>query len=55
MKELFSNNSFKNLMDILDVSIYCKNIDGEYVFCNKYMLDMAGISDLNKIVGKKDS
>lgn len=47
-----------NLHDVLDAipaSVYIKNIQGHYIFCNRYMMEMVGISRRDDIIGKSDA
>lgn len=51
---ILNKNSFYSLIDIIDASIYWKNKKGVYLGCNKYMLKMAGLNNINEIIGKTD-
>ncbi|RYE06139.1 MAG: PAS domain S-box protein [Rickettsiaceae bacterium] len=42
------------LIDVIPVSIYWKDLDGTYLGCNKYMLEMAGLSCRSQLLGKTD-
>lgn len=42
------------LIDVIPVSIYWKDLYGTYLGCNKYMLDMAGFNCRNQLIGKTD-
>ncbi|MGI4775578.1 MAG: PAS domain-containing protein [Janthinobacterium lividum] len=42
------------LIDVIPVSIYRKDLDGTYLGCNKYMLEMAGLDSRDQLVGKTD-
>lgn len=42
------------IIDVVDASIYWKDKEGRYLGCNKYVLDMAGVSSRNEIIGKTD-
>lgn len=42
------------LMDSIPASIYWKDSEGFYLGCNKYMLNMAGLTSREQIVGKND-
>ena len=46
---------FYSIIDVIPVSIYWKDSNRRYLGCNKYMLDMAGLSQLVDIIGKQDS
>jgi PAS domain S-box-containing protein len=45
----------KQIIDVVNASIYWKDKEGRYLGCNKYVLDMAGVSDISEIVGKTDN
>ena len=48
-------NSFAHrVLDAIPASIYCKDINGIYITCNKYMMGMVGVSDRRDIIGKTD-
>lgn len=42
------------IIDALETSIYWKNLNGEYLGCNKYMLKMAGFDFEKEMIGKTD-
>lgn len=44
----------RQIIDVVDASIYWKDREGRYLGCNKYVLGMAGINSLDEIVGKTD-
>lgn len=46
-------NAFLNILDAIPVSVYWKDRSGRYLGCNKYMLDMAGLTR-EDIIGKTD-
>ena len=43
-----------NVIDLLNISIYWKDVAGRYLGCNKYMLNMAGLSNRKEVIGKTD-
>lgn len=45
---------FTNIVDCIPGSLYCKNLEGRYLWCNQFMLDTLGFDSLNKIIGKTD-
>ncbi|MBP9743122.1 MAG: PAS domain-containing protein, partial [Burkholderiales bacterium] len=45
---------FRQIIDLVDASIYWKDKDGHYLGCNKYVLNMAGVNSLDEILGKTD-
>lgn len=49
------NESFYIILDTINASIYWKDINGKYLGCNRYMLEMAGISDRRDLIGKNDA
>jgi two-component system, OmpR family, aerobic respiration control sensor histidine kinase ArcB len=49
------NDMIYEILDAVPASIYWKDKNGKYLGCNKYMLDMTGINDRSKIIGKDDS
>lgn len=42
------------VIDLVDASIYWKDKDGRYLGCNKYVLEMAGLTNREEIIGKTD-
>jgi PAS domain S-box-containing protein len=42
------------IIDATLASIYWKDINGVYLGCNKYMVEMAGLENRNQIIGKTD-
>ena len=42
------------IIDALDISIYWKDLEGRYLGCNQYMLDMNGFKSRDEIIGKTD-
>lgn len=48
------NNNDYQILDSVPVSIYWKDLNGMYLGCNKYMLQMAGLDDRTQILGKTD-
>jgi PAS domain-containing protein len=44
----------KNFIDNLKISVYLKNTQGEYTYCNNYMANMTGISLAETVIGKSD-
>lgn len=40
--------------DLLPMLVYAQNSRGEYIDCNKYMLDVLGLKEHSQIFGKKD-
>ncbi|MDQ5920714.1 MAG: two-component system, OmpR family, aerobic respiration control sensor histidine kinase ArcB [Pseudomonadota bacterium] len=55
-QELIFNEEEKirQIIDVVDASIYWKDREGRYLGCNKYVLKMAGITSLDEIIGKTD-
>ena len=51
--DLSDKNIYK-ILDLLNISIYWKDLEGRYLGCNKYMLDMDGVSSRKEIIGKTD-
>ena len=49
-----SNQEIYLIIDAVDASIYWKDLDGRYLGCNRYMLNMAGMLHRTDIIGKKD-
>lgn len=43
------------IIDMIPASIYWKDIDGRYLACNKFVMDMAGVTDREQIIGKIDA
>ena len=50
-----NNKDVYSIIDAVDASIYWKDLDGRYLGCNQYMLNMAGMQDRSELIGKKDS
>ena len=42
------------ILDAIEASVYWKDLEGKYLGCNKYMLDMAGLRSRDEILGKTD-
>ena len=42
------------IIDAIPVSIFWKDVEGVYLGCNRYMLDLAGLSSREQIIGKTD-
>jgi tRNA-dependent cyclodipeptide synthase len=42
------------ILDTIAASVYWKDLEGKYLGCNKYMLDMAGLKSRDEILGKTD-
>lgn len=49
-----NTNTSDRLIDAVAVSIYLKDLQGVYLTCNQYMLDMAGLGSKDQIIGKTD-
>ena len=47
-----SNQEIYLIIDAVDASIYWKDLNGRYLGCNKYMLNMAGVVNRTDILGK---
>ncbi len=45
---------FRQIINVVDVSIYWKDREGRYLGCNQYVLNIAGLNSLNEILGKTD-
>lgn len=43
------------ILDQLDASIFWKNLKGEYIGCNKYVVKMSGKNSKSDIIGRNDS
>jgi len=43
------------IIDLVNASIYWKDKEGHYLGCNKYVINMAGLSDRSQIIGKTDA
>jgi PAS domain S-box-containing protein len=50
----FDNESIYKIIDIVNASIYWKDLDGYYLGCNKYVLTMAGLQERSELIGKTD-
>ncbi len=48
------NNYDYQILDSIPVSIYWKDLNGVYLGCNKYMLQMSGLNDRSQILNKTD-
>lgn len=42
------------ILDTIEASVYWKDLDGKYLGCNRYMLEMAGLKNREQILGKSD-
>lgn len=49
-----NNINDQQLIDAIPVSIYLKDLQGVYLTCNQYMLDMADLRSRDQIIGKTD-
>lgn len=45
---------FLNLIEKIPGSIYWKDLKGRYLGCNRFVLEMAGLSHIDEIIGKTD-
>jgi signal transduction histidine kinase len=52
--EKIDATQFYCIIDAMQVSVYWKDIDGVYLGCNKYMLDLAKTNDRMIVIGKTD-
>lgn len=52
---LIMESSASELLDMINASVYYKDLDGKYLFCNKYMLDMFGFKSRDDVIGKIDT
>lgn len=43
-----------SIINLVNASVYWKDIEGRYLGCNQYMLQMAGLTSLAEIIGKTD-
>lgn len=50
----FDNEKIYAVIDAVKSGIYWKDLDGKYVGCNKYVLDVLGIASRDDVVGKTD-
>jgi len=51
------NTSFEEfylILDTIDASVYWKDLNGVYIGCNHYMIEMAGVTSRDDIIGKSD-
>ncbi|MCP4492528.1 MAG: PAS domain-containing protein [Gammaproteobacteria bacterium] len=44
----------QNIVDNLPASLYWKNRQGVYKWCNKYVAAMAGLTSIDEVIGKTD-
>ena len=51
---IFHDKTFLSLIDMIDASIYWKDINYKYLGCNQYMLKLLGFSNSSEIIGKTD-
>lgn len=51
---LHEEQKIRQIIDLVDASIYWKDKDGRYLGCNKYVLNIAGVSSIDEIRGKTD-
>jgi PAS domain S-box-containing protein len=51
---LEEQNRFRQIIDAVDVSIYCIDIVGRLIYCNQYVVDMFGKKSRNEIIGKNE-
>jgi two-component system aerobic respiration control sensor histidine kinase ArcB len=49
-----ANSSFELSINSIQNVIYCKNLEGRYIFCNDYFTTLAGVSSPNEIIGLTD-
>ena len=49
-----NNIKDQQLIDLIAVSIYLKDLQGVYIICNQYTLDVVGFSHRDQIIGKTD-
>ena len=42
------------IIDVVNASIYWKDLNGVMLGCNRYVVDMCGVSDKQKIIGKTE-
>jgi len=54
MLNLFDNENIYAVIDTIKISIYWKDLDGKYLGCNKYVLDLLGLTGRKDIIGKTD-
>jgi PAS domain S-box-containing protein len=50
-----TENMLYEIINILPASIYWKDLQGKYLGCNKYMLNLIGFDNLAQIIGKDDT
>jgi|GEM_PF-6179409 len=43
-----------SIIDCIPGSLYCKDLEGRYLWCNQFMLETLHIDSINDIVGKTD-
>ncbi|GAA6166562.1 LuxR C-terminal-related transcriptional regulator [Sessilibacter corallicola] len=53
LDKLTSNAS--QLIDLIDQHIFCKHLNGEYIFCNRSFAKLAGITEPKAIAGLTDA
>jgi DNA-binding CsgD family transcriptional regulator len=53
LEKLMSNAS--QLIDLIDQHIFCKHINGEYIFCNQSFAQLAGLPNPESIIGLTDN
>lgn len=52
--ELYMKTIMDNLLSRIPLSIFYKDMDGKYRFCNQFNLQMAGLDSYEDIIGKTD-
>jgi len=55
MLNLCKEEKFLEAIDLVQASIYWKDLDGRYLVCNKYMLNMLGLIRREDVIGKIDA
>jgi hypothetical protein len=50
----FADENIYEIIDIVNASIYWKNVNGYYLGCNKYMLSMFRLNSRSDIISKND-
>lgn len=53
-KQFNLDNNIYQIIDLVNASIYWKDINGYYLGCNQFVLKMAGLSRREDIIGKTD-
>lgn len=51
----YKDTLLQQVIDTVNASIYWKDTEGRYLGCNKYVVDMAGVSSREEIIGKSDA